>query len=367
MLTSQAGIDTFGFSTGSLVTLTMPSGVTVTEILNTGSLGVVCLFVRGSDGIIYGMGTNGFGELGVGSTTFVNRTFVPIPSLPADTMSVHNLTQSTLYGFSVALTTSGGMYIAGQDFTSTFVRSNGLINDELVRQVYAISQGSGRGIVCVTNGNNFYVQGRETLTRALNTVSFIMAGEFRFFGLGNAVGLNTLLPFTMPPGGFQGSVTHLAVCNALNISTAVYYLGGSLNPFITSAILFSRITPVAFCTANHVYLLTGVGTAGTGRPTFPVEITGSIPNYVNFNGQFYGGLGERYVPIGNINGTVAELKINYEFKNILALPITTVGTQLYAVVFVRYTDGRVQYYNVPRNLINEAVTNQPMTCTNVEL
>ena len=361
------GTDIFGFSPGTLVTLTMPSGVTVTEILNTNPHGSSALFVRGSDGIIYGMGTNRFGELGVGSTTFVNRTFVPIPALPTDTMSVHTRTASSTYGFSVALTSSGGMYIAGQDFTTTFVRSNGLINDELVRQVYTIGQSNGRGIVCLTNGNNFYVQGRETLTRPLNTVSFIMAGEFRFFGLGNAVGVNTLLPFTMPPGGFQGSVTHLAVCNAYDMLTAVYYLGGSDNPFITSAILVSRITPVAFCTANHVYLLTGVGTAGTGRPTFPVEITGSIPNYVNFNGQFYGGLGERYVPIGNINGTVAELKINYEFKNILALPITTVGSQLYPVVFVRYTDGRVQYYSVPRNLINQAVTNQPMTCTNVEL
>ena len=100
------------------------------------------------------MGTNNFGELGVGSTTFVNRTFVPIPSLPADTMSVHSVTTTIFNGFSIALTTSGGMYIAGQDFTTTFVRSNGLINDELVRQVYPIAQNAGRGIICLTNGNN---------------------------------------------------------------------------------------------------------------------------------------------------------------------------------------------------------------------
>ena len=361
------GTDIFGFSTGPLVTLVMPSGVTVTEILNENVFGASCLFVRGSDGIIYGMGTNRFGELGVGSTTFVNRTFVPIPSLPADTISVHNRAQTAVYAFSVALTTSGGMYIAGSDFTTTFVRSNGLINDELVRQVYTIGQISGRGIVCLTNGNNFYVQGRETLIRSSNTVSFLMASEFRFFGLGNAVGVNTLLPFTMPPGGFQGSVTHLAVFDTLSISTGVYYINTSANPFLPTANNVVRITPVAFCTSDHVYLLTGFGTGGTGRPTFPVEVTGDIPNYVNFNGQFYGGLGERYVPIGNINGTVAELKISYEFKNITALPITTAGSQLYPVVFVRYTDGRVQYYNVPRNLINEAAVNQPMTCTNVEL
>ena len=205
------------------------------------------------------------------------------------------------------------------------------------------------------------------LIRSSNTVSFLMASEFRFFGLGNAVGVNTLLPFTMPPGGFQGSVTHLAVFDTLSISTGVYYINTSANPFLPTANNVVRITPVAFCTSDHVYLLTGFGTGGTGRPTFPVEVTGDIPNYVNFNGQFYGGLGERYVPIGNINGTVAELKISYEFKNITALPITTAGSQLYPVVFVRYTDGRVQYYNVPRNLINEAAVNQPMTCTNVEL
>ena len=366
------GVDTFGFSTGPLVTLIMPSGVTVTEILNENIGGSACLFVRGSDGIIYGMGTNGFGELGVGSTTFVNRTFVPIPALPTDTMSVHSITVSTTviessYGFSVALTTSGGMYIAGSDFTSTFVRSNGLVNDELVRQVYVISLVNGRGITCLTNGNNFYVQGRESLIRALNTGIFISGSEIRFFGLGNAVTAGTLLPFTMPPGGFQGNVTHLAVCNLYLMLYTQYYIPVTGNPFFLAENNFHRATPIAFCTANHVYLLTGLGTGGPGRPTFPVEITGAIPNYVNFNGQFYGGLGERYVPIGNINGTVAELKFNYEAKNILALPITTAGIQPYPVVFVRYTDGRVQYYNVPRNLINEAATNQPMTCTNVEL
>ena len=361
------GTDTFGFSTGSLITLTMPSGVTVTEILNQNTVGSASLFVRGSNGIIYGMGTNNFGELGVGSTTFVNRTFVPIPSLPADTMSVHSVTTTIFNGFSIALTTSGGMYIAGQDFTTTFVRSNGLINDELVRQVYPIAQNAGRGIICLTNGNNLYVQGREALTRTVNTLSFLTAGEFKFFGLGNAVAFNTLLPFTMPSGDFQGNVTHIAVCNTSFVATATYYIPVTGNPFNETANRIIRITPVTFCTANHVYLLTGLGTTGPGRPTFPVEITGDIPNYVNFNGQFYGGLGERYVPIGNINGTVAELKINYEFKNILALPITTAGTQLYLVVFVRYTDGRVQYYNVPRNLINQAAVNQPMTCTNVEL
>ena len=361
------GTDIFGFSTGFLVTLTMPSGVTVTEILNTGTLGASSLFVRGSNGIIYGMGVNGFGELGVGSNTWINRTFVPIPSLPADTMSVDSFTLSTTYGLSVALTTSGGMYIAGRDFTTTFVRSNGLINDELVRQVYLVAEGAARGIICLTNGNNLYVQGREALLRSVLTSSFFGAGEFKFFGLGNAVTLGALVPFTMPPGDFQGNVTHVAVCNTYNMQTGSYYIPDANNPFNATANRITRITPVTFCTANHVYLLTGLGTTGPGRPTFPVEITGDIPNYVNFNGQFYGGLGERYVPIGNINGTVAELKINYEFKNILALPLTTAGTQLYPVVFVRYTDGRVQYYNVPRNLTDEAAVNQPMTCTNVEL
>ena len=361
------GIDTFGFSTGSLVTLTMPSGVTVTEILNQNTAYSSCLFVKGSNGMIYGMGTNNNGELGVGSTAFVNRTFVPIPSLPTDTASVSCVTRSGIYSFSVALTTSGGMYIAGTDFTTTFVRSNGLINDELVRQVYTISAVSGRGIACLTNGNNVYIQGRETLLRGVNAFVHSLESEFRFFGLGNTVAFNTLVPFTMLPGDFQGNVTHLAVFDAFDSNGATYWIAVNGNPFTQSGVLSIRMTPIAFCTANHVYLLTGLGTAGGGRPTFPVEITGSIPNYVNFNGQFYGGLGERYVPIGNINGTVAELKFTYESKNIFAVPITTAGTQLYPVVFVRYTDGRVQYYNVPRNLIDEASTNQPMTCTNVEL
>ena len=358
------GVDTFGFSTGSLVTLIMPSGVTVTEILNENVFGPSCLFVRGSDGIIYGMGTNNFGELGVGSTTFVNRTFVTVPSLPTDTMSVSCVASGSAYGFSVALTASGGMYIAGSDFTTTFVRSNGLINDELVRQVYVISNGNARGIACLTNGNNFYVQGREASLRNRQTIIFWAQLQFNFFGLGNTVAFNTLVPFSMPPGNFQGNVTHLAVCNTFGVSGVLYYINNGLNPFLNATL---RTTPIAFCTANHVYLLTGIGTSGTGRPTFPVEITGTIPNYVNFNGQFYGGLGERYVPIGNINGTVAELKFSYEFKNITTLSITIAGSQLYPVVFVRYTDGRVQYYNVPRNLINQAATNQPMTCTNVEL
>ena len=361
------GVDTIGFSTGPLVTLTMPSGVTVTEILNDNTLGSACLFVRGSDGMIYGIGSNSFGELGVGSTGFINRTFVPIPALPADTMSVHCVTLSTSYAFSVALTTSGGMYIAGSDFTTTFVRSNGLINDELVRQVYTINQGVGRGMVCLTNGNNVYVQGREGQNRTINLASGISPNQFKFFGLGNAVGIGTLLPFTMPLGDFQGNVTHLAVCNGYYVSNTQYFVSITGNPFTVTANNIQRITPVTFCTANHVYLLTGIGTGGGGRPTFPVEIAGTIPNYVNFNGQFYGGLGERYVPIGNINGTVAELKISYELKNIITLPITSAGTQTYPVVFVRYTDGRVQYYNVPRNLIDEAAANQPMTCTNVEL
>ena len=362
-----SGSDVFGFSTGSLVTLTMPPGVTVTEILNDNTNGSAALFVRGSDNMIYGMGTNAFGELGVGSTTFVNRTFVPIPSLPADTASVSSVALSNFYAFSVALTASGGIYIAGSDFTTTFVRSNGLINDELVRQVYIITYFNARGIVCLTNGNNLYVQGREVLQRSLDTSNFVSALELKFFGLGNAVTFQTLLPFTMPPGNFQGNVTHLAVCDAYRMAAGVNYINTSANPFLPTANNVQRITPIAFCTANHVYLLTGLGTSGLGRPTFPVEITGSIPNYVNFNGQFYGALGERYVPIGNINGTVAELKFSYEFKNITTLPITTAGTQLYPVVFVRYTDGRVQYYSVPRNLINEAAVNQPMTCTNVEL
>lgn len=95
----------------------LPSGVTAVDIYNTSVLptsagGISDTFVIGSDGKVYGAGSNGTGQLGDGTTTDQST---PVAMLGIDGVSVKAQQVQSGYGTTVVLTTGKKIYTVGNN------------------------------------------------------------------------------------------------------------------------------------------------------------------------------------------------------------------------------------------------------------
>jgi alpha-tubulin suppressor-like RCC1 family protein len=328
------------------------------------------LFIKKSDGYIYGAGYNGYGALGLGDTN--NRSnFAQIMSLGTNVTGLWNL--GTIYGCTVAQKADNTIWVSGFNGYGQLGTGNTTNQLTFIDATVAWSGGSGKLLKKVTggfghyDGTNAYSYGSLAMLLDDGTNTVIRTCGFNGAGqLGNGTTTSSSVPVT--PNVGTGKIIDIAgfgsqpTMQVLKADGTLYAFGRNGDGEIGNGTTTDTATPVIATAGVTALLADGITSYTTGWAVQNAILKSDGLYMCGINDSGYCGLGNMTNPISNLTKTL--LPADFTVK-LLGSSCTNSYGRVYVAVS---TDNRIYTWGHNANYGIQAATTTPViTPSNVNL